>query len=206
MNQELRNRFFTTHYDEINALCHRATYRICQIYGWAMHHDIHGYVMEGIVRGIDRLQGVARWQNFLYVYGYKKGLSGALELLGLKRCRSTSKIVGIRLKYVTPYYLDQLSWTHSPRAHLYEWINTTEYRLEQECFFDQLRPSVERNVLGLLMADKTRKSIVDRAHLNDTSYWRITHNLRKMYGRVTRNRSIEHLYAKSATTRCKSLN
>ena len=52
MNQELRNRFFTTHYDEINALCHRATYRICQIYGWAMRHDIHGYVMEGIVRGL----------------------------------------------------------------------------------------------------------------------------------------------------------
>lgn len=205
MDWESRNRFFTAHYNEISALSSRATHRICQRYGWSLYSDVHAYVMEGIIRGLSRLEGVHNWRNFLYVYGYKNGLTGMLELRGLKRCRSQSTTVGVSLKYVSPKLLDELSWSHCSNAHMNAWMETTEFRLEQKCFFDQLRPSIERNVLGLLMAQKSRKSIVSRTRLNETSYRRVTLNLQQMYRRIRGNRSIDHLYVKSTIDRSKAI-
>lgn len=202
MNKQARDQFFADHYKEICKLCAKATSRLCRINGEDLRTDVRAYVMEGIVRGLAHMESVTNWHSYIYVYGYKSGIRGLHELTGKKRDRAKSSFVGVDLLFADPAYLEKLCKPQEdPNALHAAWFDKLVNRLERQCFFDRLRPSLERDVLGLLIAHHTRQSIVRRTRISQKSYANVARNLRAMYGNLTHNRPFDHIYASKLSPR-----
>lgn len=180
-----RDYFFSHHYRKIIALSRR----ICKKVAWSFviddKDDLMCYALEGALMGLRYVKSsYGHWEAYLSKHIKSNAIKGAMEMRGLKRVRCNGKQT--KSRYYSQYfqeYHDRLCAAQQDRIDdiLFDsdGFNRILFQSESKRLLDLLNPSLEHEVLRLLLDGFEIVQIRRKTKLSYYSFNKVMQNLLK---------------------------